>query len=1063
MTTTPPTRDGPARGGRTVVEDVTAVLLHPGGSPGDADTTGGLLAALAAQRRPPTRVLLVGLDPDGEQAELFRTGAERTLGVRAQVLPDPGSRRQQVESVRATLPQDPGHWIWFLTPDSTPEPGALGALVAATRRSSRVGIVGPKLVHADEPRLLRAMGHHLTPAGRGADPAEAALVDQGQLDLRQDVLGVPLAGSLVSSSVLEQVGGLDAAFDEDGVDGLDLGWRSHLAGHRVVVAPDAVVQQGADGLGVRDPLRTRVRLRQVALARGPLRAAPGRALGVLLSSLAAAVLLLLVKRPREAAGEWADVRGVLSPARGWGARRRFRGRRVVDPRDLMGLHDPPATGWRSTMETVGDALDPRRRRGSTPGRDARRSTESGPVSEDFAELAPGGRARPRRWSWPLAFALLLAAGATAWVGRDLLSALRPGAPGLVGPELGVAATDGPALWSSATQAWRGAGLGHAGMPELWLLPAAALASLVGLAPGAGAGAGPALAWLLALGPVLSVLTAYLALRRSTHRRWLRAGMALGWAAAAPLTVGLAQGRVGPVLVHVAAPLLLAGLVVLSSRRGGVRRTAATFATVLGVALTALWVPSVLLLSSAAGLGLLVLGRGRARWRAAVLAVLPWALLLPFLPGLVADPVRILGGAGATSATALLPAAAQPWQLLLLHPGGGLDPSGWEALPLWSAVPLWLAALAALLLPGTRGRRAAVLVAAALVSLAVAQVATRTSLGVLPDGHLEQGLAVVAWPGTALSLAGAGLLLAAASALDQVLPEGRRWRAPRPLLGLAAGAVVVLPGLVVASWAVSSSTGTSGLQPAREPLPAVAAEQASGPGALRTLVLEPGSGEREQQLVVDLRAEEPEPARILRDRAAELATGIPPRDAVETTAQTLTGGAAGAEVSEQLVDLGVGYVLLEADEDHPVAVDLDRVDGLTRVSSPPGSVLWRMAENDPARVRVLDEDGDPSARVDVLGPHASARGTVADVPDGATLAVAEGAGWAEHATVRVDGEQVEVSDPAAIPLPEGGPTEIEISVASTWWPWHVVALLLAAVTAFLALPVGRTDPEPEGGR
>jgi len=55
MTTTP-TRDGPARGGRTVVEDVTAVVLHPGGSPGDADTTGGLLVALARVFRNDTLV-----------------------------------------------------------------------------------------------------------------------------------------------------------------------------------------------------------------------------------------------------------------------------------------------------------------------------------------------------------------------------------------------------------------------------------------------------------------------------------------------------------------------------------------------------------------------------------------------------------------------------------------------------------------------------------------------------------------------------------------------------------------------------------------------------------------------------------------------------------------------------------------------------------------------------------------------------------------------------------------------------------------------------------------------
>ena len=48
-----------------------------------------------------------------------------------------------------------------------------------------MGVVGPKLVRADDPRLLVGVGHHVTPAGREVDLRRAALVDQGQ-----PVLGV---------------------------------------------------------------------------------------------------------------------------------------------------------------------------------------------------------------------------------------------------------------------------------------------------------------------------------------------------------------------------------------------------------------------------------------------------------------------------------------------------------------------------------------------------------------------------------------------------------------------------------------------------------------------------------------------------------------------------------------------------------------------------------------------------------------------------------------------------------------------------------------------------------
>ena len=45
------------------------------------------------------------------------------------------------------------------------------------------------------------------------------------------------------SDALETSGGLSPEFGDDGVEGLDLGWRAHLTGHRVVVAPDAVVRE----------------------------------------------------------------------------------------------------------------------------------------------------------------------------------------------------------------------------------------------------------------------------------------------------------------------------------------------------------------------------------------------------------------------------------------------------------------------------------------------------------------------------------------------------------------------------------------------------------------------------------------------------------------------------------------------------------------------------------------------------------------------------------------------------------------------------------------------------
>lgn len=1089
--TSPTRRATTARSDRAAVDDVTVVLLCPPDVP--LDPLVETLDTLCLQARRATRVLLAGLAADREDADRVLRHP-LVLEHRVPVLLRPArggthARWQLVEDARGTLPVHESHWIWFLTHDSRPEPGALSALVAAVRRSSRVGIVGPKLVHDDDPRLLRPLGHHLTPAGRSADAGQPGLVDQGQHDQRQDTLGVPLAGSLVLSTVLEAVGGLDPAFGEDGVDGLDLSWRAHLAGHRVVVAPDAVVRQGAEGLGVVDPLRTRVRERQVALARGSFWGMPWRAVGVLVTSTLAALLLLLVKRPADAAAEWADVRAVLRPGRGWAARRRFRRRRTVRPRDLAGLHASPSTGWRSTLDTVGAALDPRSRTSPTgsrvgDGARGRGSTETGPVSDEFAELTGEGHRRGP-WSWPLALALLASLALTLWVFRDLLPGLRPGSLGVVGPELGAAATDARGLWSSALDGWRGAGLGHDGPPEGWLLPAAGLALVAQLLPGAGTtSAAPALAGLLLIAPTLSVATAYLALRRATHHRWSRALLAVGWGGLAPLAAGMADGRVGPVVVHVLAPLLLAGYAVSATPRGGPRRTAAVFATVLGVALAAQWVPLVLVAAALGGLALLTLGRGAARWRGAVLALLPWALL-PWLPALVAEPVRLLGGAGATVAGPALPTAPEPWQLLLLHPGAGLGAGSLQAVPLWLTVPLWVGALGALLLPGRRGRRAVLLVGAALVCVCLGLVATRTGLGVLAAPHGEAGLVVTPWPGTLLSLAGAALLLASALLVDHVLPRrgddtevatpdvvtaddatadaplaaakdaplaaaGRRRRRTG---GLLAAAALTVPVAAVGGTGLLLHPPDS-LRLGVATLPAVAAEQARGPYALRTLVLQP-STTTDGTILVDLVGAEPEPARILRDRTGELAAQDPATAAVTVVEGLLEGGDAD-EAGRAMTELGAGYVLLRTGEEHPATAAVDRVTGLTRVSSPPEQVLWRVTDGQPGRLRLVDQEGEALGRVDVTGPHARTTAEV-DVPEGASLVVAEGEGWAQVARVSVDGGRVDVQEPR-VELP-AGQQRLEVSLDRPGTTWQLVALGLWLVTAFLALPFGRNEDGP----
>ena len=106
---------------------------------------------------------------------------------------------------------------------------------------SNAGIVAPKLVQWFSP-------DHLIAAGMGADGFGVAVpllergeLDQGQHDVVRDVFYAPSACMLVRADLFTTLGGFDAGYPIVGED-LDLGWRAHLAGARVVSAPAARVR-----------------------------------------------------------------------------------------------------------------------------------------------------------------------------------------------------------------------------------------------------------------------------------------------------------------------------------------------------------------------------------------------------------------------------------------------------------------------------------------------------------------------------------------------------------------------------------------------------------------------------------------------------------------------------------------------------------------------------------------------------------------------------------------------------------------------------------------------------
>ncbi len=117
------------------------------------------------------------------------------------------------------------------------EPNAIHRMVEEAFRSN-AGVVGPKLVDWDDPELLSNVGFTVDPSGGRAPYAEPGELDQGQHDAVRDVFAVAGGCTLVRADLFAHLGGFDPAIDLLGED-LDLCWRAHLVGARVVVAPQA--------------------------------------------------------------------------------------------------------------------------------------------------------------------------------------------------------------------------------------------------------------------------------------------------------------------------------------------------------------------------------------------------------------------------------------------------------------------------------------------------------------------------------------------------------------------------------------------------------------------------------------------------------------------------------------------------------------------------------------------------------------------------------------------------------------------------------------------------------
>ncbi len=938
---------------------------------------------------------------------------------------------------------EPVQWLWLLHDDCAPEPDALAQLLRVVDTEYELGrddvaVVGPKLRGWYDRRQLLEVGVSIANSGRRWTGLDRREQDQGQHDHVRPVLSVSTAGMLIRRDVFERLGGFDRRLPLMR-DDVDLCWRAHAAGMRVLVAPEAVVRHAEAASRERRAVdcagRTTASPHKVdkagavhtLLVNTRTAALPWVLLRIVLGTLLRTVAYLVGKVPGQALDEIRGLLGVLLRPERIVAGRRERGRPQIEKDELRPLFPPPGATVRATVEQVaGDLFGGSDAEAATGAGRHGGAIESGPGGDDadFLEVEQFARLkRIARKPGPVLFLVLLLVSLVAC--RALL-----GGGALAGGALLPAPAGAGELWSRYMDAWHTVGTGGTASAPPYLAILATFASvLLG-------STGLAVTLLLVCSVPLAGATAYFASRPLVPSRLLRAWAAVAYAFLPAATGALAGGRIGTAVLAVLLPLIAragvaaAGLATPSGARGSWR---ATWAYALLLTVTTAFTPVVWPVALILGLGVLVVRRGEitaygprflAQLGTPLLLLAPWSLTL--LPFGFFDEAGLAYGASAASALDLL----------------GASPGGPGTVGGLFLVGIVLAALAALL---RSERQTAVRTAwaVALVALVFSVLSNRS-----------------AWAGPATLVYGIALLSAAALGADgarfRVAEQSFGWR--QPVAALIALASALGPLIAAAGWMIG---GADGPVERRDPVqvPAFVAEESHTRDQARTLVLDSDSAAHVSYMLVR--------GSGVRLGDGELASGDGGNSTLDKVVANLVAGS-GADQADQLGGFAVRYVLVHKGAPRDVTRVLDATPGLSRLSQQDGSGLWRVNQ-EVARATVVSGEKPGAGTSGAHGAEPVAAGPVeihTDIeagPDGRVLRLADTA--AEGWTATLDGKPLTRTTvdgwAQGFELPaSGGRLDVTYDIPFTHTLWLWAQGLLGLVLVVLALPGRRRDVDDD---
>lgn len=910
-------------------------------------------------------------------------------------------------------------WLWILHDDCLPADTCLREQLAATEAGASIAAVTPKVFRADG--TLAEVGIHATASGRRVPLVLDGEIDQGQYDGVTDVLAGGSAGLLVASAVFNQVGGFDRALGPYN-EGLELCWRIHRAGHRVVAAPNAHLTH----LQVSSPQNLRrasaLRARRssefyfATLIANPLLLIV-QALASLLWIPLSCLALLLSARPRAAYARFFAWLGLFAHIPHIVAARARHARCASQPRSSL----------RPLLTGRFDASRIRRTHRSAHVDEEQASWKDSLLERRSSDLTP-------RVVTSLALFLL-----SLWIYRSDLGSINGGA----WLNLPDRFTD---LWTYAWSGWlpSGDGSAHAVDPLVQLLSVlSAPLALFGITPTV------LLYVFLVLSPAWAAWNMDVLSMRLTSKRSLRVALMCLWASLPSALFAMTSGRLASLAVHVFMPLWVALLLSLPRDRHVIVRRRWTCAAIVGLIITAAYP----LLGVCA---FVLFSRNLNRATATFPALL---LCLPFFVDAIfwrAWPA-LLAPAEAAASYERAPFGLGAWGI------PAASSAAWLGICVLLLLCLWLVTLLSFgrFLLHSRGSSFFPASLPALVGIALVSGVGALALSYVPVDSANN--LHFAWGGPLLSVQALALICASLLCAKGTENEGRIVRAGWklvacvgliPLLSMAASPwLEVLPS---AQWS-ARSTG--------EQVPLVSRYAQNSSREARVLVLNVGAdGDLDARLWRGAGPQWSEHSSVaswvaLHDRMNN--TSDPARSELGETIATLVSFPDDS-ASQRLALHGIDTIIVHSGGPAAPSITqtLDRAPGIEKIGETEAGSAWRVRPDGrkPARLCLASESVD--SQCEELASGVIGARTHVSGPGILRLAERQNSHW----VATLNGQQLEQAEATnqwgtAFSLPSEG--ELVLNYRSNWILAWKAACALAAAVMLCGLLRGRKDVVDDG--